>query len=376
MSKHNRTRTTCRICYGPLHSLLVFDNMPAAAQNFPSKQELALDQAEQLEVCQCQCCGVVQLSCEPVPYYREVIRAAAFSDEMKTFRLQQFSTFVEQHHLSGKKVLEVGSGQGEYLDLMQTQGVDSWGIEAGSQQQPHPRIIQTYLDHSQQTIKQGPFDAFFCLNFLEHMPDLVGSLAAIKANLQADAVGLIEVPNFDMIIEQKLFSEFIKDHLFYFTEKTLTHLLEANGFEVISCQPVWHDYSLSAIVRYREPTDLSALVAFQNKIATMIDEFVQPFDQQEIAIWGAGHQALAVINLLELNKKVCCVVDSATFKQNKYTPGSHIPILAPEELRHRNIKAVIVMAASYSDEVARIIKRDYPPHLQVAVLRSDELEVF
>ena len=78
------------------------------------------------------------------------------------------------------------------------------------------------------------------------------------------------------------------------------------------------------------------------------------FKNKKIAIWGAGHQALAMISLIGLADHVKYVIDSATFKQGKYTHATHIPILAPEMLESDPVSAVIVMAASYSDEVLGI----------------------
>ena len=68
------------------------------------------------------------------------------------------------------------------------------------------------------------------------------------------------------------------------------------------------------------------------------------------------------------------VIDSAVFKQGKYTPASHIKVVSPETLKTRSdVGAVIVMAASYSDEVAGILKRDYP-NIQTVILREYGLE--
>ena len=365
----------CRVCSGQLSPLFTLKNMPAMAQNFPSKTELGNDKGEDLEVCQCLSCGLVQLSCEPVPYYKEVIRAAAYSEEMKSFRLEQFSGFVTTHKLHGQKILEVGSGKGEYLSLMQQQGVEAYGLEYAKDATTYARnIINDYIDRESLCITHSPFDAFFCLNFLEHMPDPAQSLRGIANNLTENAVGLIEVPNFDMIIEKNLFSEFIKDHLFYFTKNTLTNLLEQNGFDVLSCNAVWHDYSLSAVVRKKSTTDLTQLITFKVKVAESISSFIRQFPERQVAIWGAGHQALAIINLLELNHKIAYVVDSAPFKQGKYTPGSHLPIFAPTQLVEQPVNAVIVMAASYSDEVSKTLREQFPTVSRVAILRDYGLE--
>ena len=88
---------TCRVCHNRLKHLLTYENMPKAAQNFPDKDSLHKDKGIDLEVCQCTGCGLVQLSNEPVSYYKDVIRAAAFSEEMKVFRLTQFDNFIKKY---------------------------------------------------------------------------------------------------------------------------------------------------------------------------------------------------------------------------------------------------------------------------------------
>jgi len=89
------------------------------------------------------------------------------------------------------------------------------------------------------------------LNFLEHLPDPNSTLRGIYNNLTDDAIGLVEVPVFDMILRNKLFSEFIGDHLLYFTKETLTATLRLNGFEIIDCNEEWYEYIISATVKKR-----------------------------------------------------------------------------------------------------------------------------
>ena len=93
-------------------------------------------------------------------------------------------------------------------------------------------------------------------------------------------------------------------------------------------------------------------------------------------MWGAGHQALAVIALANIQDRICYVVDSAPFKQGKYTPASHLPIVSPDELISNSVDAVIVMAASYSDEVANTLRLKYPADLEIAILRDYGLEIY
>jgi SAM-dependent methyltransferase len=359
---------------------LRYTNMPATAQGFPTLATLAADTGADLVTCQCSTCGLVQLSNSPVPYYREVIRAAAFSDEMREFRRVQFSQWVKQYGLTGKKILEVGCGRGEYLELLNELQVRAYGVEYGQESVTACRtkqlaVTQAFIDVRDAPLPDGPFAAFTCLNFLEHWPEPNATLQGICRNLADGGIGMVEVPNFDMILKLGLFSEFIADHLLYFTRDTLTFSLQRNGFEVLECEPVWHDYILSAIVRKRSGTDLAFFEDFRANITATLNEYIGRFPAGKVAVWGAGHQALAVIALADIGQHLKYVLDSAPFKQGKYTPSTHVPIVVPDALVSDPVDAVIIMAAAYSDEVARTVRARYPATLHVAILRDHGLEI-
>jgi hypothetical protein len=193
--------------------------------------------------------------------------------------------------------------------------------------------------------------------------------------LNEGSIGLIEVPNFNMILEEGLYSEFISDHLLYFTKETLIFTLQLNGFEVLSCNSIWHNYILSAVVRKRVKTNLDFFEGFKNKVKHDLDLFIEKFPEKRVAIWGAGHQALATISLTKIENNIKYIIDSAVFKQDKYSPSSHIKIVSEKELIEDPVDALIIMAGSYSDEIIKIMKLKYP-FIEVAVLREYGLEVF
>jgi len=371
----------CRVCGQNFFEqpLLRYKNMPRTAQYFPDKDGLESDKGVILEVFQCSGCGLVQLSNKPVPYYKEVIRAAGFSEEMKDFRRKQFSRFVKKFLLKGKKIIEIGCGRGEYLSIMGQSGAEVYGLEYSKESVKQCvkngfNVSKGFIESSTDRLNDAPFDAFFILNFLEHLPDPNSTLRGIYNNLADDAVGLVEVPNFDMILQNKLFSEFITDHLFYFTKETLNATLGLNGFKIIGCNEVWHDYIISAVVRKRLKLDLSHFYKHQVKLKTEIEGYIRRFKDKKVAIWGAGHQALAIISLINLTDKIKYVVDSAPFKQGKYTPATHVRIVSPDTLVSDPVDAVIVIAASYSDEVARIIREKFDRKIRIAILRDFGLE--
>ena len=372
----------CRVCKGGLFPdpLLAYSNMPKAAQHFPSADALTSETGVDLEVCQCSHCGLVQLSNEPVPYFREVIRAAAVSEVIREAKTRQFSEFIQTHDLKGKKILEVGCGRGEFLSLLTSSDVQAFGLEGSESSVAECRRAGLsahlgYPDGDLGPLPDGPFDAFFLLMFLEHMPDPNQALQAIRENLREGAVGLVEVPNFDMVLAKRLFSEFIGDHLFYFTQETFRSTLQMNGFDVLSCGELRDDYVLSAVVRKRTRLDIAHFHIDQEKIKANLLGYLDRFTGKKIAVWGAGHQALAIIAMTGIAGRIHYVLDSAPFKQGRFTPATHLPIMPPDTLLTDPVDAVIVMAASYSDEVANILRSRFDPNLPVAILRDFGLEI-
>jgi 2-polyprenyl-3-methyl-5-hydroxy-6-metoxy-1,4-benzoquinol methylase len=373
----------CRACGNNFYksNLLELSNMPRAAQHMPDKKGLSADQGVKLELKQCAACSIVQLINEPVPYYRDVIRASSVSGAMKTFRAGQFRRFVKKYELTGKKILEIGCGRGDYLSIMSKTGAISYGLENNKHSVDYCRknglkAIRGFVNNESYRIKEGPFDGFYIMSFLEHLPDLRTVLAGIRNNLNHGAVGIIEVPNFDMMLQKKLYAEIIIDHLFYFTKDTLTTCLSNNGFDVLECRPVWHDYILSAIVKKKRAVPMNDASLYFAKLKKEINSYINSIRKKggKVAIWGAGHQAFTVMSICELSGKIDYVVDSAPFKQGKFTPATHIPIVSPGNLDSNTVNAVIVMAGSYSGEIAGIIRKKYGSALECVILQDYRLE--
>jgi len=372
----------CRICGEALfqHALLSYENSPKSAQGFLNSLEDADDSVD-LEIFQCTKCGLVQHDLPPVPYYKEVIRAVAFSKEMGDFRIGQLRNWIVRNQLQDKLILEVGCGKGEYLDLMSAAGAKNvTGLEfskeniSAAQKSGH-KIYQGYLDQNFSPSADFKFDAFTIFSFLEHWPNPNEGLQLLYTHLSDGACGLVEVPNFDLILEKGLYSEFTTDHIFYFDKKTFTFLLEKNGFEITSIKPVWYDYILSAEVRKKRPLNVNNFLMIQEKVKSELATYIDRFPKNSVAVWGAGHQALAVIAMAKIDSTIKYILDSASFKQGKYTPATHLPIVSPDAILSDPPMAIIVMAAGYSSEVARIIEEKYPLIKNISILKEDHLEI-
>ena len=388
----------CRICGKTLceGSLMDFSSQPSSAQALPEKGKP--DKGVDFSVKRCASCGVVQLDLPPVPYYREVIRTAGLSEEMRIFRLAQFSSFIENYSLQGKKILECGCGEGEYLSIMKECGLLPYGMDGSIKNVEKSRnkgleAEKLYFDTGTEKCKNGPFDAFYILNFLEHIPDIPAYLKGIYGNLNEEAVGLVEVPDFGMMLKNDFFAEFIPDHLYYFTAETLQNVLEENSFRVLHTENTFHSYILSMQVRKMSRRERESFVPAKTVYGKLDlsgmkkakEKFVKDFGNvlsagERCAIWGASHQTFSVLGFLQeydkalLQKKLLFVADSAPFKQGKLTPATHFDIVTPGKIMEEKIDTLLIIAGGYSEEIARIAREKMAFSGRMYILRATGLE--
>lgn len=308
--------------------------MPSRAQHLSTKPDSGVD----FNVCQCLQCGLIQLDSSPVDYYQDIIRSSGISKEMLEHRYNQFNQFIQTFDLQGKNLVEIGSGGGEHLQILENLNINATGFNITN------------------GLPCNKFDAFLLLNVLEHLPDPTVMIQSIRQSLTPQGVGIIEVPNFDMMVNKGMVTEFMTDHLLYFDKSSLTLLLENNGFDMISCNSVWKNYTLHAVVKKRHLLEISNFQTGLAETVRKMKQFLYNNHNKKIAIWGAGHQAFAIMALTNLTPElISYVVDDAPFKQNKLTPSTNIPIVSAECLTSDPVDVILIMGGGYSDEIAKKI---------------------
>lgn len=373
----------CIACGAPLWEtpLLTLDNMPASAQHMPDVQGVKEDRGLTLDLCQCMGCGLVQFDCEPVDYYRDVIRAGGFSKTMVELRRYQYKHLIDSYHLEGKKFIEVGCGQGEFLKVLSEFPVEVHGIEHDHHLVELARaqgldVTEGFTETEDTRFAGGLYDVFLSFNFLEHQPDPSTMLQAIYRNLEDDAMGLITVPSFEYIMDHNSYYELIRDHLAYYTFETLTPLLERNGFQVEECEVINRD-TLSVIVRKRPQMDTENLLECYVNLKREMETYMKYLDawDKKVAIWGASHQGFTLAATTKLGEKARYIIDSAPFKQGKFAPASHLPIVGPDHFHEHPVDAIIITAPGYTDEIAASIRQKFGTAVEIRAMRSNHLEM-
>ena len=374
------TADSCRLCGAGLPATVLVElaSAPRGAQAFLTEAEAAGDAPIAITIRQCARCGLVQTSGEPVSNWQHVIRSGGYSASMRDVRRRQFKAFLAMAGRPGLRVLEAGSGPGENLAILAQLGASAYGVEASpanvAASAAGGLTVEQVFPTSGRTLRDGPFDAFVTTNVLEHAVDPRDFLAGVRDNLVADAIGLVEVPSLERMVERRRAYDVIADHLSYFTSETLRLALELSGFEVLEIRCDWWPDDLTAIVRLRPPTTFGSAQADLDRAVAAVRGFLDAHaGHGPVAVWGASHQALTLLALAGA-ADVAYVIDSAPFKQGRLTPATHLHVVAPAHLAVDPPAAVLVMAAGYSEEVAQELRMGHGYKRTVGVLRDGWVE--
>lgn len=385
----------------PENRLFELKEAPASAQDIPDADQTDRDRGVTLNLYQCEGCGLVQFDCAPVSYYKDVIRAGGFSTTMTELRRRQYRHLIETYCLQGKKFIEIGCGRGEFLQVLTEFPVEAYGIEHKADlvalaKDAGLSVWQDFAGDPEKKLGdggvQGPYDVFLSFNFLEHQPEPGVMLQTIYHNLAEDGMGLVTVPALEYILEQGSYYELIRDHIAYYSFGALRALLNRYGFDVLEEEMVNRD-TISMIVRKNparleaeadaatskyavQPVDITPIKEGYHRVKRELDELTEELrgSGKKLAIWGASHQGFTLAATLGLADRVAYIIDSAPFKQGRFAPASHLPIVAPDHYPEEPVDVVLIVAPGYTDEIAGIIRRRFGNGVRILTLRTDHIE--
>ena len=352
----------CRLCASTrIESLINLDGFPKAAQHFISSlEETEGDQPITLMVCQCIDCGLIQLKNEPVSYYKDVITAASLSEGSKENLVNEWRPFMKKYNILGKDAIEVGAGKGDFLEVLERLDVNAYGIEHSLEnieecKKKKLKVKKAYLTELPEAYNKK-YSLVVCNNFLEHQPETKNYLSCLRNLVSDDGVIYISVPNVDYLLEKKCLYEFVADHLVYFTEKTLRKAMEINGFSILEAYKKNNGNDLVLIAKPETRINIDGAIETVSDIVKSIQKEVNK--HKNVTIWSAGHRALALMAIAKL-EQIKYVIDSATFKQGKFTPILHKKIISPEEFISTNCDLLIIMLpGNYAEQVIRFVEEN------------------
>ena len=312
---------------------------------------------------------------ELTEYSGEYESTQAFSPTFNTFNERLAQDLIERYNLQSKKIIEIGCGNGEFLNLMCETGSNSGlGFDPAYQE---GRIVQktgTRLefvrDYYSEKYSNHPADFITCKMTLEHIKDVFGFLATIRRSVISPKTKIfIQVPDSIRILKDIAFWDIYYEHCSYFTLSTLSKALRLQNFDVID---LWKDYgdqyimitatpghghtNQSELEHSDESELLESLEYFRKNHSDHLDYFRNLVsrwraDDQRAVVWGGGSKGVAFLTTLGIEDEILYAVDINPNKRGMFLPGGGQMIVEPDFLKDYKPDHVIVMNSIYEDEI-------------------------
>ena len=251
----------CVLC-GRTTMMLLY---PATARGAVPVEEFACTTgalAEHDDVAQCMRCGMVSSiptlqHDEIVDNYTQVVDEEYLTEEPA--RREIFGWFLDQiggFKVGGRRLLEIGSNVGIFLDVAREYGWEERGIEP-SKWAVDEGIVRFGVHLEQRSVEDlddepDAADVIVMLDVLEHLNDPLEALARLRGIISDEGLLVLSTVNLDGLharLREGNWPWFIRSHLHYFSERTLTAMLRAAGFRLVEWRIAPRSFHLSYIAR-------------------------------------------------------------------------------------------------------------------------------
>jgi len=300
-------------------------------------------------------------------------------------------------------VIEVASNDGYLLKNFVAAGIPCLGIEptastAKAAEKLGIPVLREFFGEAlgKRLAKQGKqADLIAGNNVYAHVPDINDFTKGLKAALKQNGTITLEFPHLMLLIEQAQFDTIYHEHFSYLSLRTVNLIFESAGLRVFNVEELsTHGGSLRVygchlndarlvskaveqVLEKEEAAGLKTLktyLSFQPRADQIKNDFLaflleQKRSGRKVVAYGAAAKGNTLLNYAGIKSDLLSFVcDAASAKQNKFMPGSHIPILAPKAVIKANPDYVVVLPWNIVDEVKSQIQPKLPNARFVAAI--------
>ena len=382
----------CRHCHSALN--LPFLDLGSAPPSNSYLSAAALQAAEvwyPLRLLVCETCWLVQTE-------DYAGRDTFFSEDYAYFSsfssswLKHSEAYVQamQQRLglgAGSMVVEVAANDGYLLQYVQGRGIPCYGIEPTTSTAQAARakgleIVEAFFGRAlaAQLVAQGrQADLTAANNVLAHVPDINDFVGGFALLLKDDGVATFEFPHLLRMVQNNQFDTAYHEHYSYLSLGAVQRIFQANGLAVFDVQQLsTHGGSLRVFAQRQD----SGQRAVQPAVGEVLQlevlagmggrDFYARFQSQAVQVkndllafllearrqgkkvgaYGAAAKGNTLLNFAGVRPDLLpYVVDLNPAKQDRFMPGSRVPIVAPAHLLADRPDWVLVLPWNLRDEV-------------------------
>ncbi len=354
------TQTLCNLCGSQYYKVVYSFNGEGDLNGREFTYKITSDLAcvVPFRIVQCLRCGLVYINPQQdkIKIYESYrnMQDVDYSNEEQGRRISARIILKRiARYKRGGRILDIGCATGFLLDEAKKQGWDPHGIELSAWAANIGRDKYN-LDIFEGTLESAKFpfnyfDAIVMVDCIEHLPDPKKTLEEVRRILKPNGILCISTPDIESWLSRLLRARWwgIKEaHLYYFSKKTLTNMLDAAGLKAIKCVSHARVFSVSywsKKVRYYN-SFLFYSVNFISKILFL-------------------HNKLIKINLGDQVEIIAFKKRSLEFIKEDEKKEKHA---------ERKMKTIVVLPAYNASKTLELTLRDIPKNLVDDIILVDD----
>ncbi len=353
----------CRFCSNKTTEIVSFGNMPIA-NAFLTKEEIDREYFFELAAVYCPICYLFQLKEQPKPemlFHKDYAFFAGTSDVMQKHFADLSNELINRFSLSQDDlVIEIGNNDGgmvKYLNDLGYKkhlGVDPSSNVADYAKKKGVNMICDFfsLDLAEKIKdKQGKAKFFLAANTLAHIPDINSVFEGISLLLNDEGIFITEDPYQVDLFTKVSYDQIYDEHVFIFSLTSMHNICKKYDLKIFDVKYIpTAGGSLRYYITKNKHIDVSNRVIEHIKLEENINfkidktyhNFFENCERSKlrlnekldelsknniIASYGATSKSTTIFNYCDIGpSKISFITDTTHTKQNKLSPGMHIPI--------------------------------------------------
>ncbi|MGI8890364.1 MAG: methyltransferase domain-containing protein [Chthoniobacterales bacterium] len=381
----------CRFCGEPLRETFVDLGLSPLCESFTDAARLSAPESfYPLHTFLCEKCFLVQLP-EHVgagDIFEEYAYFSSYSDSWLAHAEAYVESMTARLGLGAhSSVIEVASNDGYLLQYFKAKGIPVLGIEparnvgAVAVEKGIPTIASFFGQRLARELASGGKRADLLLgnNVLAHVPDINDFVGGMKLLLQPNGVITMEFPHLVRLIEENQFDTIYHEHFSYLSFTTVEQIFAAHGLRLFDVEELKsHGGSLRIYACHAEDEakqisdaakelkqresdwgirELESYRLFGKKVEATKRNILEFLNQakaagKSIAGYGAPGKGNTLLNYCGIRTDYLdYTVDRNPYKHGKYTPGTRIPIFAPEKIRETKPDFLFILPWNLKNEI-------------------------
>jgi SAM-dependent methyltransferase len=381
----------CRCCSS--HRLVEFVDlgMSPLCESFVTKERLnSMEPFYPLVAFVCEECHLVQLQeyVAPTEIFTEYAYFSAYSEAWLAHARQYAEAMIKRFKLgAASQIIELGSNDGYLLQFFAKKEIPVLGIDpaANVAQAAEARGVPTLVSFFNTEVARGlvsrrmQADLVVGNNVLAQVPDLNSFVEGIRIVLKPDGICTIEFPHILHTIIGNQFDQIYHEHFSYFSLLSAEALFKRHGMRIFDLNELWtHGGSLRIYVCHGDadahPTTqavyemrdrekeagldrLESYSGFAEQVRVtkrkILSFLIEAQSKGKVTVgYGAPGKGNTLLNYCGIRSDfIEYTVDRNPYKQGKYLPGTHIPILRPEKILETRPDYVFILPWNLKDEI-------------------------